>query len=279
MNATHRLTWADLPETLIGDINDALGSQVVRADSQSDGFSLGLASRVITDNGSRAFVKAISKAQAADGYRLYASEAEILEILPTEVPVPRLLATIVRDEWIALIIEDVDGSQPSIPPTRDELLRVLDAVGAFPSAEGLGLHSIGEELSTEFETGWPSIVADQLTIPAWAAENAAELAELAASAPAYLEGDRLVHLDLRADNVLFDREGKVLVVDWPWAVAGAAWVDGLTLLMDARMNGSHLSDALVHEHPLFASVVPEAIDAFLAGLAVLPIDVIDAFDG
>jgi thiamine kinase-like enzyme len=39
-------------------------------------------------------------------------------------------------------------------------------------------------------------------------------------------GQTLLHADLCADNLLLTSDG-VVVVDWPYAVTGAPWVDGL----------------------------------------------------
>jgi thiamine kinase-like enzyme len=43
-------------------------------------------------------------------------------------------------------------------------------------------------------------------------------------------GETLLHADLRADNLLITADG-VMVVDWPYAVTGARWLDGLLLLV------------------------------------------------
>ena len=55
----------------------------------------------------------------------------------------------------------------------------------------------------------------------WSERNLAALAALEAEAPAAAAGDTLLHLDLRADNLLLTPE-RVLVVDWPHARVGAS---------------------------------------------------------
>ena len=85
-----------------------------------------------------------------------------------------------------------------------------------------------------------------------------------------LDGDHLVHLDLRADNALIDAEGTVWIVDWPWAVRGCRWLDGLTMLLDVRMrHPEYDADGALNRSPLFAGVASAEVDAVLAGLAGL----------
>jgi hypothetical protein len=44
-------------------------------------------------------------------------------------------------------------------------------------------------------------------------------------------------------------------------------VDGLTYLLDARLRGEQLdADALLREHPLFAGVPADSLDAVLAAI-------------
>ena len=64
-------------------------------------------------------------------------------------------------------------------------------------------------------------------------------------------GDRLVHWDARADNILL-RDDQAVLLDWAWACRGAPWLDTLLLALDFRIQGG-----------------PDA-DAFLAGLAADP---------
>jgi len=82
---------------------------------------------------------------------------------------------------------------------------------------------------------------------------------------AAVAGDTVVHLDVRADNLLIRPDGFVTVVDWPWAANGASWMDRLLLLVNVDLYGGHDPDGLVRSH--LGSVDQDAITATLAGLA------------
>ena len=91
--------------------------------------------------------------------------------------------------------------------------------------------------------------------------NDALLGVPAASAAENVGGDRLVHVDLRADNVLIDGGGRAVIADWPWAAHGASWFDALTLLVDARVSDPDCdTEAALGEHTVFAAATPHQVD-------------------
>jgi Phosphotransferase enzyme family len=100
--------------------------------------------------------------------------------------------------------------------------------------------SIADRLRESF-AGWRRLAAahaagDDLTgLDPWAARHLDRLARLEAAWPQATEGSALLHLDLRADNLLLTPTG--VAVDWPYACAGAAWVDLLLLLPSVAMQG------------------------------------------
>ena len=83
---------------------------------------------------------------------------------------------------------------------------------------------------------------------------------------AALDGDTLVHGDLRADNVLVTAGGAVLV-DWPWASRGPAWLATVLLLVEVQRFGGHDVDALLATLPLTRAVDPDDVTGVLAGFA------------
>lgn len=61
-----------------------------------------------------------------------------------------------------------------------------------------------------------------------------------------MAGDTLVHLDVRADNLLIGPTGEVTVVDWPAACRGPRWLDRVLLVVNVCLYGGHDCDALLH---------------------------------
>lgn len=264
-----RPPWDELPAFVADAVAVILGSPVVAAVSQTSGFSPGHADRVVTAAGGRAFVKAAPESfgAAAD---LYRAEAAALALLPPEVGAPELLGAVDEGGWVVIVTEEIDGAHPSEPPTRAELVAILDEVAQAPEWDDVDaiLHAEAS-LRVAFAV-WPSLAAEHPdAVPAWALPLAEELDAAAAAAAERTAGDRVVHLDLRADNVLIDRTGRARLVDWAWASAGAPWIDGLTMLIDARRLGSPDTDELLAEHPAFDGVADATIDGALAGLAGL----------
>ena len=91
---------------------------------------------------------------------------------------------------------------------------------------------------------------------------------MSASALDDLRGDRLVHLDARADNLLIRPDGTVVVVDWPWAARGAGWFDALALLINVRLyDPDYDVEAVIGEHPVFEGMRADAATRVLVGLA------------
>src|SRR3954466_13294133 len=110
-----RLPYDGLSAGVRGWVDDRLGSRVVSAETQPGGFSPGVAARLVCADGSRAFVKAVSADTDPHSPPLHRREIEVLQLLPADLPVPRLLAAYDEPPWVALLIEDVDGQQPRLP--------------------------------------------------------------------------------------------------------------------------------------------------------------------
>jgi hypothetical protein len=225
----NRVPWTDLPDGLREAVETILGAPVAAAVSQAGGFSPGSADRVATTDGRRAFVKAVSRTVNADAPSIYLREALVLPLLPGGLPVARLLGVVEEDDWIALVLEDVDGRHPAVPWRDDDLHAVLDALQAIgaasvpPKLAGV-LAPLPHAIASLF-SGWTTVTSTDLEpLPAhlavWCAERLDDLRRLAAEGLDVVAGDRLVHLDVRADNLLIRPDGTVAVVDWPWA-AGA----------------------------------------------------------
>ncbi|MFG1807181.1 aminoglycoside phosphotransferase family protein [Streptomyces sp. NPDC049040] len=268
-----RAPWAAVPAGLRAAVEERLGAPVVAADTQSGGFSPGVAARLLLADGRRAFVKAVSEAQNPESPGIHRSEARNAAGLPAAVPAPRLLACFDRDGWVVLLFEDVEGRAPVLPWRPAELSRVLAAVGdlaALLTPSPVDVPPVAEKQAEAFR-GWRTIAADHAAgrddlagLDPWAAQHLGELAELEAGWAAGAAGDTLAHSDLRADNLLVTADGRVVVVDWPWACRAARWYDLLLMLPSVRMQGGPPPQRLFDTHEVAAGADPGAVTAVLA---------------
>ncbi len=257
-----RLTWPHLPAHIRGLIEERCGSPVTDAASQGGGFTPGFASVLTCEDGSRHFVKAASqKAQRmfAESYR---EEARKLAQLPEEAPAPRLLWLHDADDWVVLGIEHVAARAPKRPWRDADLTVVLamlaDAAAALtPVPEELALDDFATELA-DWPAYWDHVRVTQPDLP-----HVDEAAALAARFADITGGDTVVHTDIRDDNLLLCSDGRVLLCDWNWPVAGADWLDSLFLMIGPRGDGLDV-DAALAAHPLTADLPPEHIDIVLA---------------
>ncbi|MER7007083.1 phosphotransferase [Dactylosporangium sp. NPDC000555] len=254
-----RIGWGDLPGNVRDGIARVLGGEVVEAVSQPGGFSPGTADRVRTAAGRRAFVKAVGSALNDHSPAMHRAEARVAAALPGGVPAPRLLGVYDDGDWVALVFEDVDGRHPRTPWEDAEVAAALEVLRrlAVPVA---GLPSLRDEVREDFD-GWRRIAAGPPErLDPWVAGHLELLVELAERGLAALDGDRLVHGDLRADNMLIRPDGSVVVIDWPFGCVGPAWYDTLALVLNVRLYGGHLCDDVVHAGP-------DDITGCVAGLA------------
>lgn len=266
-----RIGWADLPTSLHAWVEQLLGDEVVEAVSQPGGFSPGTADRVATRTGRRAFVKAVSPAQNERSPAMHRREIAVSRALPASAPAPTLMGWFDDGDWVALVMEDVDGAPPVTPWRRDQVDAVLDALERLAddcTPSPLADLSTAQALLGDDLSGWDRIAADPPPdLDPWAARSLTALRRSAHQGIAALDGDTLVHADLRADNLLVRGTGEVVVVDWPWACRGPRWLDTVMLMVNVRLSGGPDVESLLGSRRLLAGVDPAAVTGVLTGLA------------
>ena len=260
-----RIGWADLPAHVRAAVEAVVGSPIVAAQSQAGGFSPGTADRVVTAAGGRAFVKAVGTELNSRSVEMARAEAHITANLPAGAPAPWMLGSFDDGEWVALVLEDVDGRHPRTPWQPDELdatataLRKLaEALTPSPVADApRAVDHIGLDFA-----GWANIAAEPPDgLDPWAVGHLAQLQAAAARGRAALTtGDTLAHCDIRADNILVRPDGSVVFVDWPWGCIGPAWLDTVLLAINVVVHGGD-------GDPLLAGIDPQAATDLIAGLA------------
>ncbi len=268
-----RSEWSEIPERVRAAVEDQLGSPVVSAASQSAGFSPGVAARLRTEDGRRFFAKAAGPEPNPLTPAAHRREARVTAALPEEAPVPRLLLSHDEGGWIVLVFEDVEGRNPAVPWRSSELDRTLDTLASLselltPSPLPPGLVGVVGDWEVICGRHWRKLESERpASLDAWSTRHLDRLAHLEAEAPAAATGNTLLHLDLRADNLLLSQDGRILVVDWPHARVGAPWVDAVFFAPSVAMQGGPRPEELVAQHPHGHRVDSDALTAVVAAVA------------
>jgi hypothetical protein len=289
LDTSRRPDFADLPSGVHAAVARLVGSGVERAHPPvRSGFGGGFAGLVDLVDGRRVFVKAAGPTMP-HLVRALGREALLLPHLADLRCPPRLLggcAPDAADGWQVLVLEALDGTQPGGPWTDEDAeathaacLEVASlpagAVAAMPltglrddlaGAEGAVTRLLGD--IADGSRDWPP---GHVRVTAGAA---GELARLSAAVLEATGGDQLVHLDLRPDNLVRERDGRIRVVDWNQAARGAAWVDLVSLWPLQHHHGVDVGRLAAS--PLLRAVEAGSVDAFLAFLVGFMLRTVDA---
>lgn len=265
-----RIRWEGVPLQVREAIEEWLGDRVVDVHHQQGGFSPGLAARLRTAGGTRVFLKAGGPELNPHTPAIYRHESRVAAALPAGAPVSRLLWTYDEGEsgWVAVAFTDIDGRLPSHPWQPEELERVVQAIVALHTSLTpcpLDLPSVGYRIEAGLH-GWSRLKDDEDRLDAWSRRHLADLIELERAAPEAAAGETMVHLDLRADNILLTDDG-VVIVDWPNASVGAPWVDMLGMAPSVSLEGGPLPEEFFSLHPAARSADPDRVTAVLAAIA------------
>ncbi|MBC7291353.1 MAG: phosphotransferase [Actinotalea sp.] len=275
-----RIGWGDLPRAVRARVQDLAGAEVVSESTATSGFSPGFASTLELGDGTSVFVKAVAPELNPVSPTLARAEIHVNRLLPPEAAAPELLFADDDGTWVVLGLAVVDGSPPAVPWDPDELAQALETVARLATVPAPAGLRDARELTGEIFTGWRRLAAAPADLDAVLAalpEHAdwlpgalrrlgeAEVAGVAASA-----GDRLVHGDLRGDNMLVERRPagpRLWLVDWPHAAAGSPVVDVVTMLPSVAMTGGGPAAEVFDAHPGARDLDPGAVRDVLAGVA------------
>lgn len=270
----NRLRFEQLPDEIVAFAESILGSRVAVAESQAGGFSPGTADRLLGEDGSRLFMKAVSRRLNAGSFRLFQAEAGVWNAVGGMcLPAPRFRGHTEFGDWVALAFDDIPGHEPE--PDDTDLAAVMSALRQLPVApEDLdlpaGMHRTVPGLVASWATGWDDSVAlgALATLPPYATAHSSTIGELARGGVDASAGGRLQHVDLHADNVIIDRGGAAWLVDWPWAAVGAPWFDTLGYLA-SQLPGAPIEAVqrwAAHPQSPLVHAPADDVDAVLAAL-------------
>jgi aminoglycoside phosphotransferase (APT) family kinase protein len=268
---TPRPHWEELPASLRRRITTLAGSEVIEAATATSGFSNGFAGRLTLNGRHRVFVKVMSEQANPVGARMYRDEVGVLQRMPREAPVPRLLdsfeADIGGERWVCLLVEHIDGRAPDLRRSG-ELDRVIDLTMRLAELDPSPISDLPllAAAAGTFDR-WRAVDAADEGVDSydpWLRVNLERVRRTASSWSSAIAGTALVHGDLRPDNIVVTDQGA-WAVDWPSAGVGAGWVDTLLMLPALAMLADGPDPAEVAaRHPLLSTVDHDAVDAALA---------------
>ncbi len=272
-----RPAWSTLPDAVLSALEGWLGSAVETAESQAGGFSPGIAARIRTAGGARYFVKAVGPHPNRDSPGMHRREAQIVTAMPDGVAVPRLLWSHDDEEsgWVLLASQDIEGRHPHMPWRMDELDLVVEGLARIadaltPSPLPVSLAGSARRAFQRSINGWRQLAegppSDLDRLDAWSRRNLDGLVELESQAPEAVDGDTLLHLDVRADNILL-AEDRVWLFDWASACVGAPWVDAVGFAPSVAMQGGPPPEQVIALHPAARAADPAHLTAAVAAVA------------
>lgn len=225
-------------------------------------------------DGQVVFAKAVSPVPNPHTPSLHRREAQIVSDLPKHAAVPRLLWTYDEGEegWIVLVFEYLLGRHPFEPWRPDELKHVLQALEQLstvltPSPLEADRAGTASEVVATSVRGWrwlrdtgPSNLDD------WSTRHLDRLVALEEEAPRAVAGRTLLHMDIRADNLLLGPD-RVWFVDWPHATVGAGWFDLVCFAPSVAMQGGPPPEVLITHYAGFDAIDDRDITAAIAAIA------------
>ena len=222
-----------LPDRLSAWIATELGSTVASAVPQAGGISPGPAARLELADGRRFFIKAVSAVEAPYMPRHFRLEIDVLRRLPAVHYRPSLLATYDDGEWVALVLEDVDGTHPNLsdPAVWNCAREVVRAQTRALTPDPVRLPC--DDVAATVRRWHGAIAAIDPVVrgklPHWWRQEEPALLRRLASLADRMPPESWCHFDIRDDNMLVRADGSMVVLDWGMSRSGPAWMDEVLL--------------------------------------------------
>ncbi|MGV9265479.1 hypothetical protein ACWDRR_12540 [Kitasatospora sp. NPDC003701] len=264
-----RPSWEALPAAVRDSVESVLGSPVVAAATQVAGFSPGLAVRATLADGRAVFLKGVATDHPV--HPTYATEATVNRSFGPQVPAPRMIDSWEGGGWLLMAFEDVAGGHPDLGPGSPDLPAVLELLDQLPATvdpspvpDG---PTVAAVLGDRFH-GWRVLAGERARLDPWSARHIERLAAVERDWFDHSGGDCLLHVDLRADNMLL-RDGAALAIDWTYLHHGAAWIDP-AFLVTQLIRAGHTpgrAEELIGRAASWHHAPPAAVTSFAVAQA------------
>ncbi|WP_116949302.1 aminoglycoside phosphotransferase family protein [Jiangella endophytica] len=252
-------------------VEASLGSPVVTTNEQSGGMSPGCATRLVTAGGRTAFVKAVGTSPSPGTPGLFRRETDVLRSLPPAPYRPALLAGYDDGDWVALLLEDVDGRPPDLAdPHGADATAVRELVERqarelTPSPPALTNRRL-PDMAERWRERWAELAGTpEHVLPPWLTGHGAQLSSRVATLPERLAVESLCHWDVREDNLLVRPDGAPVIVDWGMSCLGPSWGDAFMLAL--TWVDTPAFDELMARWPVDPDIVTDLLLAFAGSQA------------
>lgn len=189
-----RTPYAEMPDSLRGWVETELGAPVVEVKPRTGGMSPAVAASVRAANGRTAFVKAVGTDIHPDTPTHVRHEREILRALPPAPYRAGLQAAYDDGDWVALLLDDVDGRHPDWNDPADRVA-VLEAVRRqtrelTPPFAALPEVSSREAMRKHLDKASTATETELAALPDWARADLTHLVALVARSVDHQQDDR-----------------------------------------------------------------------------------------
>lgn len=276
--------WAVIPGAVRQAVAEMLGAQVRRAVREWGGYTPSPTYRLRLADGRRAFLKAVGPPPYDFALRPLLGELDAYHELPALVGdwMPAFYGATEVDGWHVLLLEDLGPK--SAPPWNAALLRAvcrsyadfhLATLGAdlpeWLPGPGDQIMGAGRLWRAAESREWRQAVAGLAGVHKaealrWLEAAVPRLAEASLSVATLGPPHALLHRDTRSDNLRWV-DGRLRLLDWPWAGRGVAEYDLAAFAETVAVEGGAEPEQVLAWYAERASVRPQAVDGALASLA------------
>ena len=231
------------------------------------GYSLALRLKATFSDGQTAFIKVATTDDTASFLR---TEHHVYASLGSQPFMPEFLGWHDDGTRPILMLEDLGKAvwpPPWITARVDAVLNALDLVRRAPKPKGLPkLEEMRSMLNAwqEVADNPTAFLSTGFCSQAWLDYALPDL--LKAEQEIVLEGNDLLHVDVRSDNLCFPEDSRAVIVDWNWASVGNGELDIAAWLPSLQAEGGPKPEAILPNAQAFAA----ALSGFFAVHAGLP---------
>jgi hypothetical protein len=230
--------------------------------AKSGGYTRALRCQARFADGTSVFVKAATE---PDTTKWIHHEAAVYEALGEQPFLAHYYGSVEYGDdtaFPAILLEDLTEAYWGPPWRNGEVEKVIAALDAIhPLADRFPAGFLpAQEEQRPVLVSWELIAADPepflslgFCTRAWL--DAALPALIHADRVVVLDGDDLIHQDIRSDNICFPEDGRVIIVDWNWACRGNAAIDLAAWLPSLHREGGPAPETILFDKPELAGML------------------------